>query len=400
MLHFGHACFVGHVTSNMPSTSSSLIDEFQRSWLTSLIGICILCLGIWLLTWNEGRAVHQAHSLDEAYNRVISLNPYENVRSELDGHLVHITGPLGIDEPLTEPEYGISIQAVKLKRRVQMYQWVEERSPRDYVDNGLDQNYETSDYYYVTEWRDKVVDSSNFYIRHGHHNPTEIPLKSHTYISPFVRVGHLMLGSEIKEKFNDYVEVTSDERPERKDVKLHMGIYYHCDDVWNPEVGDIRVQFYYAGIANEIVTVIAMQKDGVLVPYTTSKGHKIALLRHGDLNINQMFNAEHYDVRLETWKIRAAGVFILYASCVCLARLIKIFFFRIPFLRNIVAGDMTSSTNFAISASVSLLVIATAWILYRPVLGVGLVAAAISPFFYCTMGMYNIAQNQNGFYNR
>ncbi|KAJ3633825.1 hypothetical protein MTP99_010748 [Tenebrio molitor] len=382
------------------SSSSSLIEEFQRSFITSLIGLALLCVGIWLLTWNEGRAVHHAHSLDEAYNSVISLNPYERIRPELDGHLVHITGALLIDEPLTEPEYGISIQAVKLKRRVQMYQWVEERSPRDYVDNGLEQNYDTSDYYYVTEWRDKVVDSSSFYIRHGHHNPSDIPLKSHTYISPFVRVGHLTLGDEIKDKFNDYVEVTSDERPERKDVKLHMGIYYHCDDVWNPEVGDIRVQFYYAGVANEIVSIVAMQKDGVLVPYTTSKGHRLALLRHGELNINQIFNAEHSDVRLETWKLRAAGIFILYASSVCLAKLIKILFFRIPFLKNIVLGDMTSSTNFAISVSVSLLVIAIAWILYRPMLGAGLVAAAISPFFYCTMGMYNIAQNQNGYYSR
>ncbi|XP_063902975.1 transmembrane protein 43 homolog isoform X1 [Zophobas morio] len=385
----------------MPSSSpSSLADEFQRSWLTSLIGIGLLCLGIWLLTWNEGRAVHHAHSLDEAYNHVISLNPYERIRPELDGHLVHITGPLLIEEPLTEPEYGISIQAVKLKRRVQMYQWVEERSPRDDMDNDLDHSYSSSDYYYVTEWRDKLVDSSGFYIRHGHQNPTEIPLRSYIYISPFVRVGHLMLGNHIKEKFTDYVEVTSDERPERRDVKLHMGIYYHCDDVWNPEVGDIRVQFYYAGLANEVVTVIAMQKEGILVPYTTTKGHRIALLRHGDLSINQMFNAEHYDVRLETWKLRAAGIFILYASSICLARLIKILFFRIPLLRNIVVGDMTSSTNFAISISVSLLVIAIAWILYRPMLGAGLVAAAISPFFYCTIGMYNIAQNQNGYYNR
>lgn len=82
-----------------------------------------------------------------------------------------------------------------------------------------------------------------------------MPLKTHTYISPLVRVGQLSLGSEVKEKFVDYVEVTSDERPERRDIKLHMGIYYHCDDVWNPEVGDIRVQFYYAGLTGEPVRI-------------------------------------------------------------------------------------------------------------------------------------------------
>lgn len=105
---------------------------------------------------------------------------------------------------------------------------------------------------------------------------SDLPLKSHTYISPFVRIGHLLLNGEVKEKFSDWVEVTSDERPERKDVKLHMGIYYHCDDVWNPEVGDIRVQFYYAGYGNEIVCCAPRGHSGgshILNGYLTSLRH-------------------------------------------------------------------------------------------------------------------------------
>lgn len=67
-----------------------------------------------------------------------------------------------------------------------------------------------------------------------------------------------------------------------------------------------------------------MQAEGSLVPYTTSKGHYIVLLRNGILSVSQMFDAEHYDVRFETWKLRAAGMFIMYASSVCLVRLLKI----------------------------------------------------------------------------
>lgn len=86
----------------------------------------------------------------------------------------------------------------------------------------------------------------------------EIPLKTEVNTAPFVKIGALRVSEAIKQKFNDFVEVTSDERPESSDVKLHMGIYYHCDDVWNPQVGDIRVQFYYAGLTGEPVSHILL----------------------------------------------------------------------------------------------------------------------------------------------
>lgn len=72
------------------------------------------------------------------------------------------------------------------------------------------------------------------------------------------------------------------------------------------------------------MTIIAQQKDGLLIPYVTTRKHELVLLRYGSLNIKQMFDAEHSDAKLQTWKLRAAGLFVLYASSVCLARLLRI----------------------------------------------------------------------------
>lgn len=95
---------------------------------------------------------------------------------------------------------------------------------------------EEKHYYYTTEWKDKLIDSDHFYIRTGHHNPKEIPIKSQIQIANEVKIGAFILGLELKKKFNEFVEITSDERPERKDIKMHSGLYYHSTDLWNPQV--------------------------------------------------------------------------------------------------------------------------------------------------------------------
>jgi hypothetical protein len=66
-----------------------------------------------------------------------------------------------------------------------------------------------------------------------------------------VKLGDFLLGDDLKEKFDDYTVFTSDERPSTNSIKMHAGLYFHAEDVWKPEVGDIRVQFSYAGRAGE-----------------------------------------------------------------------------------------------------------------------------------------------------
>ena len=68
-----------------------------------------------------------------------------------------------------------------------------------------------------------------------------------------VYLGSFELGNDIKKKFNNFVELTSDTRPEDASIKLHLGLYYHTNDIFNPEVGDIRILFSFAGLEGEVV---------------------------------------------------------------------------------------------------------------------------------------------------
>lgn len=62
-------------------------------------------------------------SLDETLKNTVSVDQQYDRNHE--GKVVHIVGPILIGEPLTEPDYAVQVLAVKLQRRVQMYQWVE-----------------------------------------------------------------------------------------------------------------------------------------------------------------------------------------------------------------------------------------------------------------------------------
>ncbi|XP_014208118.1 transmembrane protein 43 homolog [Copidosoma floridanum] len=358
---------------------ATIMEQFKESWLTAIIGFILFATGMCLFVWNEGRAVKMAYSLDEALNNIAVIQSDLKPMSEFENRLAYLSGPLSVSEPLTEPDYNIMITCVKLKRKAQMYQWVEIEE---------DQNFPGSTepvkhYYYTTEWKDKLIDHNDFYIKHGHENPTDMLIKSQVQIAMDARIGNFGLSDDLKDKFNDFVGVTSDERPERPDIKMHAGIYYHSSDLWVPKVGDIRVLISYAGKAGDHYSVVGRLVNGVIEPYVTSHGHEILLLRKGEISVNQMFHLEHVDNYWRTWAIRGLGWLVMFLAATCLANILKIIIVNSNVLCGIIAVE---SLTMSVSISLSLLVIGFAWVWYRPVIGLGLALTSVLPFIYSTMG--------------
>ena len=79
----------------------------------------------------------------------------------------------------------------------------------------------------------------------------------------------------MKAKFEEFTAFTSDERPSDPGIKMHAGLYFHAKDVWESDVGDIRVQFSYAGREGEQVIYA-----GYNVYYNDIKIYQTSIINH------------------------------------------------------------------------------------------------------------------------
>ena len=104
----------------------------EESWFSRIggaikgivIGLVLFIAAFPILFWNEGRAVREYKTLNEGAGNVITL-PQATVSAGNEGRLVHVTGWAETDETLVDPEFSVAVNAIKLRRRVEMYQWEE-----------------------------------------------------------------------------------------------------------------------------------------------------------------------------------------------------------------------------------------------------------------------------------
>ncbi|NNE91342.1 MAG: hypothetical protein HKN23_06815 [Verrucomicrobiales bacterium] len=342
-------------------------------------GIVLCAVSVVGLFWNEGRAVKRYQTLKQGQEIVISV-PADAVDAANEGQLVHLTGNSKVESgPLTDSLFGITQEGVvKLKRRVEMYQWVETKRTKEKDQVGGGQRKETT-YTYSKEWREKPVSSDNFKEKAGHQNPASMPFRSETQSASTVKLGDFRLSPSLVGKLNksdpiaiDSLESATD--PTAKNGKLHGGGVYIGQNPASPQIGDIRVEF--SVVREGPVSLVAQQVGDSFVTYQLEKG-SIELLAEAPKSAEEMFADAHRSNKMLTWGLRGGGFAVLAAGIGLILRPLRVVAGVLPFLGRMV-GSGLGIAAMLLSAVISFVVIAISWIFHRPVIGIILLVLAVA----------------------
>lgn len=251
-------------------------------------------------------------------------------------------------------------------RKVEMYSWRENKKSetRKKVGGGTET---VTSYSYDKVWTPDPESSSDFHEQKGHENPT-MPYKSQTFVAEKAHLGAFQLG-ELTGQLDNFESYKVDRDDETEgDQRVFFG------EDSDPKVGDCKVSFQVVKPCQ--VSVLAQQSNDLLESYTArSGGGTIYRLMLGQKSAKDMFGQMVAENNALTWGLRFLGWLFMVIGFSLVLRPLSVMADVIPFLGDLV-GVGTGLVAFASASAISLVVVALAWIAYRPLVGIGILALA------------------------
>jgi len=333
-----------------------------------LFGLLLFIAAFPLLFWNEGRAIETEKSLKEGAAAVIPIDA-NNINPANNGHLVYLSGLASTDELLQDDLFHIKTQAIRLSRKVQMYQSREHSESKTEKEMGGSTK-TTTTYTYSKSWSSNLITSSSFKHPEGHQNPQRKTYNDNIVFANNVTLGQFSLNSVQIQNINgsQTIPLTKMNIPANSSAVISQGEIY-IGDPQSPQVGDTRISF--SEIKPASVSLIAAQQDNTFVPYMTSVGPSIQLLTTGIVTAQEMFDSELSSNTLLTWGLRLLGFIIMTIGLSMIMAPLTVLADVVPFIGNLLEAG-TGLISAIIALALSLTTIAIAWFFYRPLLSVAL----------------------------
>lgn len=356
------------------SWGSRLMDSIKGV----LFGIVLFFASFPLLFWNEGRAVKTAEGISQGKSEVVSVAADKPDPSN-EGKLVYFSGRAGTAETLKDQQFGVSMNALRLVRQVQMYQWAEKKETRAEKQLGGGERRIIS-YTYSKKWNDRLIDSDQFSQKEGHVNPTSMPVAGNSWQASVVSVGKFSLPANLVSKLPTNGKVAS---PTTLPASMPLSVaskanvcsdgYYIGNDPNNPEVGDIRIDFMVAFPME--VSVLGQQTQSTIQPYPAKTGTQLELIEAGLVGPETMLQHQETQNKFITWLLRVVGFLMMLLGVGLFFRPLVVVAGVVPFVGDIL-GLGAGLLAIAISLPLALITIAIAWLVYRPLVGAGLLLVA------------------------
>ena len=399
-------------------------------------GLIMFCIGTALLWWNEGRTVKTEKMLDEVGGNYVEMENPNKKDASLDGELICGTALATTEDSLSDAQFGVGAKAIALHRKVEYYQWVESSEEKS-EDKLGGKEVTTTTYTYSKKWVSTPVESSEFKDpTYQNKNTVLTTVEESDQYAENVSFGayklnetliHRISSSEgldlaisedllkdldknaqvayerfygTKKAASQAVEqpaettVLSDSAKavadslkavndsiiknaiNKKDFEyVHQAgnVLYFGRVPGSPEVGDVRVTFEKVVPAK--VTIMAVVDGDSFKPYKAKNGKRFQTLVMGKRSGDDIIEADKEANNMWLWLLRGLGVLLVIGGLKGIFGFLETILKVVPFIANIFGWGVGVVCTI-IGVAWSLIVIAIAWLFYRPILGITLLVIA------------------------
>lgn len=353
------------------TSSSGYGSRLGKSLSNVLVWIVLVFGSIGLLWWNEYRSVERTKTLNEGEKNVVEwvLSPIDK---NLEDKLVHIEGKTETEGEIKDSVFWITTDQVKLSRKVETYQRkeTEHTETRDKVGWGEET---TTTYTYDKVWEEGLIDSSSFFEKAGHQNPSSVKYESEERVQDPVLFWDFTLTESFVSQLTNWKDlaIVQGDLLLTGDENTHISwkeIYFWKNDTL-PAVGDQRVRFQF--VPKGEISVVGKQHWDTIAEYRTSNNGTISLLEDGKVDAKEMFVRAHSANVMFTWIMRAFGLLLMFVGFKMIFGILVAIGKVLPFLGNII--DLwTGIVAFVLTLVLGIGTIAISWIFVRPLLGISL----------------------------